>query len=128
MSYSDQEKHAHELEVAQADLKKINEQFLRSQNVAKLGHFEWDIENDLHMWSPYLYEIFGFSSLANRPTMNMIKQRVHPQDLQKLEKAIEESFLSGAFDLQYRLIMNDQSIKHVRGIGKIVEYKNVVAR
>lgn len=82
-------------------LKKKEEQLLEAQAIAKLGSFEWDLQNDLANCTPELFKIL---ELERNETHEGFMKRVHPYDQEKVRKDIEQSLITGIFDSQYRYL------------------------
>src|SRR6185295_3632968 len=83
-----------------------------------IGSFSWRVAADEINWSEELYRIYEFEPGINI-TLEVIRTRVHPEDLTLYEKMVEQA-RNGAddFEWQYRLLMPNQSIKHMHAVAK----------
>jgi PAS domain S-box-containing protein len=90
----------------------------QAQQLSRTGSFSWRVATDEITWSEELYRIYGFDPGMN-VTFELIRTRVHPEDLTLYEKMVEQA-RNGAddFEWQYRLLMPDQSIKYMHAVAK----------
>jgi PAS domain S-box-containing protein len=105
--------------------KLVEEDFRRSeaflaqaQQVSRTGSFSWRVATNEITWSEELYRIYEFDPGMNI-TLELIRKRVHPEDLTLYEKMVEQA-RNGAddFEWQYRLLMPDQSIKYMLAVAR----------
>jgi PAS domain S-box-containing protein len=96
-----------------------SEAFLREgQRLSQTGSFSWHVATDQITWSEQLYRIYELE--IGRPvTLEVIRTRVHPEDLTLYEKMVEQA-RNGAddFEWQYRLMMPDHSIKYLHAVAR----------
>lgn len=91
------------------------QQLLDAQTIAKLGSFEWDIINKKHSNTPNVYEIFdidddiGFAAFMTR---------VHPLDKQRVEDALQQAFITGDYECEYRYQAKNRE-KYIWSKGKV---------
>lgn len=88
-----------------------------AQQLSSIGSFSWRVETDEITWSEQLYRIYEFE-IGEPVTLELIRTRVHPEDITLLEKMIDET-RGGAndFEWHYRLLMPDNSIKHLHAFA-----------
>ncbi|MDP3287596.1 MAG: PAS domain-containing protein, partial [Methyloversatilis sp.] len=68
------------------------------------GAWDWDIGAGRYFLSPRLSELLGMQQSLQPQTHEQLLERVHPDDLSRLEHAIDEHFLRReAFDIEYRM-------------------------
>jgi PAS domain S-box-containing protein len=105
--------------------KLVEEDFRRSeaflaqaQQVSRTGSFSWRVATNNITWSEELYRIYEFEP-GITITLDLIRTRVHPEDLTLYEKMVEQA-RNGAddFEWQYRLLMPDQSIKYMLAVAR----------
>ena len=95
-----------------------SEAFLaEAQRLSSIGSFSWRAETDEITWSEQLYRIYEFE-IGVPVTLELIRTRVHPEDITLLEKMIDEA-RAGAndFEWRYRLLMPDNSIKYLHALA-----------
>jgi PAS domain S-box-containing protein len=107
------------------DRKRAEEEVRRSeafltetQRLTSIGSFSWLVATDELAWSEELYRIYEFDP-GIKITLEVIRTRVHPEDLTLYEKMVEQA-RNGAedFEWQYRLLMPDQSIKYMHAVAQ----------
>jgi PAS domain S-box-containing protein len=95
-----------------------SEAFLaEGQRLGRIGSYSWQIATDEIKWSNELYRIYDLEIDAP-VTLDLIRTRVHPQDLSLYEKMVEKGRNGGKdFEWQFRLLMPDQSIKYLHSVA-----------
>jgi PAS domain S-box-containing protein len=105
-------------------LVKREAQMLEAQAIAHLGSFEWDLTSNTVINTPQLQEIFEFQ---NHEAQTQFITRVHPEDKERVERAIAESFISGRYDCQYRYLVNDkEKVLWARGVIQFKDEKPAI--
>jgi len=88
-----------------------------AQRVSHTGSFGWRVPSGEFIWSEETFRIFQYDPPA-KPTVEMILQRVHPEDAALVTQSIDRvSQERNDFDFEHRLLMPDGLIKHVRVVG-----------
>ena len=100
------------------DTLRRNEAFLaEGQHLARLGNYAWNVATGKITWSEQLYRIFG-SEPGTSITFDLIRSRVHPDDVSLYEKMVEHAQSGGDdFEWQYRLLMPDNSVKYLHAVA-----------
>jgi PAS domain S-box-containing protein len=96
----------------------------QAQQLSRTGSFSWRVAADEINWSEELYRIYEFDP-GIKITIEVIRTRVHPEDLTLYEKMVEQA-RNGAddFEWQYRLLMPDQSIKYMHAVAQATRDPN----
>ena len=90
----------------------------QAQQLSRTGSFSWRVATDEITWSEELYRIYEFDP-GIKITFELIRTRVHPEDLTLYEKMVEQARNgSEDFEWQYRLLMPDQSIKYMHAVAQ----------
>jgi PAS domain S-box-containing protein len=85
-----------------------------AQRLSHTGSFGWRPTTGEIVWSDETYRIFEYGP-AEKPTVNMVLQRTHPQDRALVQQLIEDASKSGTdFELEHRLVAPSGAIKYVR--------------
>jgi PAS domain S-box-containing protein len=104
-----------------------SEAFLaEGQRLSLTGSFSWKVETDEIIWSEQLYRIYEFE-IGVPVTLDLIRTRVHPEDLSLLERmkmAHEASNECDDFEWQYRLRMPDRSIKYMHAVAHAIRNRD----
>ena len=102
---------------------KRSEAFLADgQRLSLTGSFSWRVGTDEIKWSDQLYRIYEIE-IGTPVTPELIRTRVHPEDVSLLEKMkmVEQGHgAEDAFEWQYRLLMPDQSIKYLHAVAHAI--------
>ena len=96
-----------------------SEAFLaEAQHLSHTGSFSWRVATDEITWSEQLYRIYELE-IGVPVTLELIRTRVHPEDLTLYERMVEEARVGGNdFEWQYRLLMPDYSIKYMHALAQ----------
>jgi PAS domain S-box-containing protein len=104
--------------LSEAALKRSEAFLAEAQQLSRTGSFSWRVGIDEITWSEELYRIYEFDP-DTRITFNLIRTRVHPEDLTLYEKMVEQARNgSEDFEWQYRLLMPNQSIKYMHAVAQ----------
>lgn len=87
-----------EKETAKA-LAKREQQLLEAQAISKIGSYEWDLLTDTSTHSPELEKIFENHTGAG---VERWMEKVHPDDVGKVQSAIAEALNTGTFTSEFR--------------------------
>jgi len=88
-----------------------------TQRVSHTGSFGWRVPSGELIWSEETFRIFQYDPAA-KPTVEMILQRVHPEDAALVRHSIDRVLQErNDFDFEHRLSMPGGLIKHVRVVG-----------
>jgi PAS domain S-box-containing protein len=89
-------------------------------SLSHTGCFAWSIADGEISWSAETYNIFEYDRTA-KPTFEMVLVRVHPDDRDRVEKALAQPFeVRADFRLEYRLLMPNGSVKHIHSSARVV--------
>ena len=95
--------------------------FNAAERAVHIGHYEWDCELDrLHACSEECASIFKLSIdelIQVQSTWEGTLQQVHPDDRADYEEHIKGLNVTKSLDIQYRIVCNDDEIRHIREIG-----------
>lgn len=103
---------------AEEELRRSEAFLAEAQQLSLMGSFSWRLGTNEITWSEELYRIYEFEP-GVPVTVDLIRTRVHPEDLTLYEKMVEQA-RNGAedFEWQYRLLMPDQSIKYMHAVAR----------
>ena len=94
-----------------------------AQRLSHTGSFGWRVSTGEIVWSQETFRIFEYDKSA-AINLNMVIQRVHPDDLIRVQSTFEQASKDGKdFDYEYRLLMPDGSIKHVHVVAHALRDK-----
>jgi PAS domain S-box-containing protein len=88
-----------------------------AQRLSYTGSFGWNVCSGELFWSEENFRIFGYDR-ATKPTLQLVLQRVHPDDLALVQQLIERASHDGKdWALEHRLLMPNGSVKHVHVVA-----------
>jgi PAS domain S-box-containing protein len=98
-----------------------NEAYLsEAQRLSHTGSFGWRVSTGEILWSEETFRIFQYDR-TTKPSVELITQRVHPEDVAFVKQTIERALQDGNdFDFQHRLLMPDGSVKCVQVVAHAV--------
>jgi PAS domain S-box-containing protein len=84
-----------------------------AQGLSHTGSFGWRVRTDEILWSAETFRIFQYAP-SEKPTLERILERVHPEDVPSVRQTIERASREGKdFEHRYRLLMPNGSVKHL---------------
>ena len=104
---------------AEAALRRSEAFLAEAQRLSLTGSFSWRVATDEVTWSEQLYRIYEVE-IGVPVTLDLIRTRVHPEDVSLLEKMKSAHSAGGEnseFEWQYRLLMPDGSIKYLHAVA-----------
>jgi PAS domain S-box-containing protein len=110
-----------EHEVLTQELRRREAYLAEAQRLSHTGSFGWKPGCGEIVWSDETYRIFEYDP-AEKVTLDLIMERVHPEDRDLVLELIERASTSGgAIDCEYRLLFPDDLIKYVRVLARPLE-------
>jgi signal transduction histidine kinase len=92
-----------------------NEAYLEeAQRLSHTGSFTGNRSTGEQYWSEETFRIFQYDG-TTKPTMDLVYQRIHPEDVPLVRQALEHAAQQGKdYSFEHRLLMPDGRIKHVQ--------------
>ncbi len=89
--------------------------FREIQKLAKIGNWEWDLEQQILIWSDEVYHIFGFEPAEFEPSAEAFEATIHPDDredfLNQREAMLNEKQKAC---IDHRIVLPDGSVRYVQ--------------
>ena len=102
----------------------INHRLAETQDIAKLGRWEFDPATGLSIWSDQTFKIMGIDPEETPPGFEEYKKMVHPDDLTELLETVERALTKGlSYTIEFRHITPDGTEKYFFSKGQPV-YEN----
>jgi PAS domain S-box-containing protein len=99
------------------DLQESKARLEEAQRVAHVGHWEWDLETDVVVWSDETYRIFGLSPQERPMDLATVRAMVHPEDREPLYRGVDEDLLAGVRpDAEFRIVRPNGEVRTVHSI------------
>jgi len=105
---------------AEAQVEQAYLRLAEAQRLSKTGSFITDLQVDDHNWSEEAFRIFEFDP-AVKVTIQMIRDRVHPEDLPFFDSVIARGMQGIDVDFVFRIVTSGGAVKHVRGMARVIE-------
>ena len=98
-----------EIKALQSNLSDTRIRYEEAQRAAGIGTWEWNIKDGTLVWSDTVERMFGLPPGGFHGTFDEFKDRVHPDDLVTVDKAIRESIASAStYSVEHRVIWPDK--------------------
>ena len=109
---------ANSILVARQRAEQRSEAYLaEAQRLSHTGSFGWRPCSGEKLWSEETFRIFQYDQ-TTIPTVELVLQRVHPEDAALVKQTIERASQDGKdFEYECRLVMPDGSIKYVHVVA-----------
>ena len=104
------ESKARELEIQNSETRLAD-----AQQAAHLGHWEYDRETKITLWSDELFRIIGYEPQSFTPSMGRFAKAVHPEDRRGVALTARKTVNTAVQD-EYRIIRPDGIQRIVSGI------------
>jgi NO-binding membrane sensor protein with MHYT domain/signal transduction histidine kinase len=116
-SWVDRRFAARTLELQEARLQRSEAYLAEAQRLSRTGSFGWRVSTGEIIWSEETFRLFQYDR-TTLPTVELILQRVHPEDAALVKQTIERAARDGKnFEHEYRLVMPDGCIKYVHVVA-----------
>lgn len=108
-----------ELMSVQDELRLSKDSLKLAHAIARLGHWEWEMDSDVVRWSDEVYRILGYEPLGCIPGHDSLLQRVHQDERERVRQQFEQVSHGGAFDLEFRIMLPDGQSRVLHGRGQV---------
>ena len=108
-----------EYEGAVNQLRRSEAYLAEAQRLTKTGSWAWTPGRDeWNYWSNEMFRIFEFDPQQGPPTVEMSRQRIHPEDREPVYERTQNVLRNkGEYVNDYRLLLPDGRIKYIHVIG-----------
>jgi PAS domain S-box-containing protein len=104
-----------------SDLQRSEAYLAQGQSISHTGSFGRDVASGGIYWSEETYRIFDLDRSV-KPTMELLFQRIHPDDRERVRQAIDRATNARAdFDFEYRTLGYEGNIKHLHVTGRALQ-------
>ena len=107
-----------ELKETQLQLEEINRQLEVAVEAAGLGIWTYDLNQGKYVGNETIYKMYNLSRQQVEKNPDSWMSRIHPEDLEKTVKAIENLQIdSGINSTKFRLVPSPGSLRYIQGYG-----------
>jgi PAS domain S-box-containing protein len=115
------EKEVRERKRSEEEQEKLQEQLSNAMEMAHLGHWEYDVANDIFTFNDHFYKIFRTTAKQvggyTMSSAEYARRFVHPDDApavgEETRKAIETDDLNFSRQLEHRILYADGTVGHI---------------
>ncbi len=91
-----------------------------AERIAHLGSWDWDVINDVDIWSEETLRIYGVDGENFTPTYEKFLQFIHHEDREAVRKAVQEALNDGKpYSINHRIVRTDGTIRTVHEEGEV---------
>ncbi|TWC32790.1 PAS domain S-box-containing protein [Pseudomonas sp. SJZ079] len=90
-----------------------------AQRIARLGHWEVNLESGELYWSSMVFEIFGRDPQGFKPSAESFKQAVHADDRAQVTASEQQVLAGGAYDLVHRIVRPNGEVRWVHELARL---------
>src|SRR5580698_4511475 len=99
------------------DLQESKARLEEAQRVAHVGHWEWDLESDVVVWSDETYRIFGLRPQERPMDLAAVRAMVHPEDRESLYRGVGENLVDGVRpEAEFRIVRPNGELRTVHSV------------
>jgi two-component system, cell cycle sensor histidine kinase and response regulator CckA len=104
---------------AEGELRESHSMLTRTEQIANVGSWEWDIEADRVYWSNELFRIFRRDPAIGAPSFAEHSDIYVAEDMDRLRGAVEKCLFNGLpYELELRAIRSDGMIRQCMARGQ----------
>ena len=99
------------------ELRESNARLEEAQSVAHVGHWEWDLETGVVVWSDETYRIFGLRPQERPIDIATVRAIVHPDDRESLYGGVDVDLVAGVNPVaEFRIVLPSGEVRTVHAI------------
>jgi len=103
---------------AEESLRRSQSMLARTESIAHVGSWEWDVEADKVTWSEELFRIFRRNPDDGAPSFSEHAELYTPEDMERLRAVVTEAVKAGTpYEIELRAIRKDGETRHCLARG-----------
>lgn len=107
------------------NLKKSLDNLSRSQSIARIGNWEWDLLSGDMYWSDSIYRLFGYEPNEIKINFIFYMTRIYQEDRERVTRAIQQATEENkAFNFEYRIIQPNGMVRTHHVIAEVIRDTN----
>jgi len=100
-------------------LERARERVVLATEGAGIGVWDLDLATDTLVWDEQMYRLYGRTPHADVTCYDMWSFHLHPEDREAAEADLHQGVKTGGkFDSEFRIILPDGSIRHIRALAQ----------
>jgi PAS domain S-box-containing protein len=109
-----------ERKIHQENIRKHRDRLLEAEEVARMGHWEFNLDTRELYWSDMVFKIFGLDKSSFELSVEQFIKHVHPDDREKIKTSEERLLKDGKLEHTYRFIKPDGNILYIQERGQYI--------
>lgn len=105
------------LRIREAELTQQSQRLNLALETSKVGLWEMDLKTGEETWDARTNEIYGMRADETGRTHEHWQKVVHPEDQARAEREFRDSIVNGRYESDYRVLLADGSLRHIRSIA-----------
>lgn len=94
----------------------------KAEEIAHLGSWEWNLQNDQRTWSDQHFRNMGYQPGEIIPGWPGLLENIHPDDREQIEQLIESvKSPQNHFQLIYRVIHPNGDVHYIKSMGELIK-------
>lgn len=104
------------------ELERLSRRLRLAVQASRIGIWEMDVQNGELIWDDRMNELYGYPLDAGIRNYPFWARRLHPDDKVRAEADFSAAMReTGRYHSDYRLVLDDGSIRHIRAIGSVFQ-------
>ncbi|MCG5054211.1 MAG: PAS domain-containing protein [Myxococcales bacterium] len=102
-------------------LRATEARYRAAEELAGLGHWDFDIRTGVVSWSPQVFRLFGLAPAAQAPPLEVhLGEQVHPEDVDMFRDHVTQALTLGTpYEFEYRACLPDGTHRWLLGRGPV---------
>jgi PAS domain S-box-containing protein len=101
-------------------LQQSNARLEEAQRLAHIGHYEWNLIENLVTYSDELCRIYAIPPQKGPFDAALIFERIHPDDRERVAKEAVETVSNGTHaKAEHRIVLPDGQVRYILGLGTV---------
>ncbi len=103
---------------AEDALRRSEAYLAEGQRLSHTGSWARSVSTEEVFFSQESYRIYGLDPATVKPTLDVVLNRVHPEERDSVERTVRSAISDRShFDVDFRIILDDGSIRHIHVLG-----------
>jgi PAS domain S-box-containing protein len=104
------------------DIRKYQHDLSETQRIAHIGSWELEIETGEFHCSDELKRIWGVEDVEENRILDIMENRIHPEDTYRLDSTIKESIKNALpYDIEYRIIDKHGNTRYMNTRSRVIK-------
>jgi PAS domain S-box-containing protein len=117
---TDRKRAEEERQALASALQQSNARLEEAQRLAHIGHYEWNLIENLVTYSDELCRIYAIPPQKGPFDAALIFERIHPDDRERVAKQAEEAVRNGTHaKAEHRIVLPDGEVRYISGLGTV---------